>query len=449
MAGTDLSSVIGLPPRDAVAWFESKGLHVSSSWREIWQEAQAKAFTVAGMTRLDLLQDVREALSTALREGKTERWFAETLLPVLQAKGWTGKRRIIDHVTGEVLERGMKLSSRLALIYHQNIQTAYMAGRYRQMFANVDERPYWQYIAIMDSRTRPSHAALHGKVFRYDDPFWKTHYPPNGWRCRCRVRALSKFRIRQEGLVVESSDGHMIRQEVVFNPKSENPVVREVWGYQEKPGGRVFWTDAGFSYNPGSAAFGLDMELARKLDQVRNLTLYTEVVQAMNNAPARQAAFAQHITEMLTTKQKTGRAIVVGLVQVEVIAAAQAAGLNPARIAIMTDEKVIHMDREVHKKDEKTLNLEQYQSLARNFANPEAVYWDRAHDNALYVFADPDPEWCVIMPLDMPLKDKKAIKRHGRLDGLATVYRWPRVEVTKNIKNKNLTLILEASKDRN
>jgi uncharacterized protein with gpF-like domain len=33
----------------------------------------------------------------------------------------------------------------------------------------------------MDGRTRPMHAAWHNTVLPFDHPFWKTHYPPNGW----------------------------------------------------------------------------------------------------------------------------------------------------------------------------------------------------------------------------------------------------------------------------
>ncbi|URL07494.1 hypothetical protein L4F92_05200 [Avibacterium sp. 21-595] len=35
---------------------------------------------------------------------------------------------------------------------------------------NVDSRPYWQYSAVNDDRTRPSHSAMNGLVYAYDDP---------------------------------------------------------------------------------------------------------------------------------------------------------------------------------------------------------------------------------------------------------------------------------------
>src|SRR5690625_6100252 len=66
----------------------------------------------------------------------------------------------------------------------------------------------------MDSRTRPSHAALHEKVFPHDDPIWEHIYPPNGFNCRCRVRTLSEDRLKEEGLSADSSKGQL-RQEMV------------------------------------------------------------------------------------------------------------------------------------------------------------------------------------------------------------------------------------------
>ena len=45
------------------------------------------------------------------------------------------------------------------------MQTAYAAGRYKKMQAVKKSRPYWQYMAIMDRRVRPSHAILNGMVY--------------------------------------------------------------------------------------------------------------------------------------------------------------------------------------------------------------------------------------------------------------------------------------------
>jgi hypothetical protein len=38
---------------------------------------------------------------------------------------------------------------------------------------------------------RPLHQKWHGTVLRHDDPWWKTHFPMNGWGCKCGVRARS------------------------------------------------------------------------------------------------------------------------------------------------------------------------------------------------------------------------------------------------------------------
>ncbi|WP_237043784.1 phage minor head protein [Pseudomonas aeruginosa] len=70
------------------------------------------------------------------------------------------------------------------------MQSAYMAGRYAAAYEARETHPYWMYVAVMDGVTRPSHAALHGKVFRWDDPIWQHITPPmattagdDGGRC--------------------------------------------------------------------------------------------------------------------------------------------------------------------------------------------------------------------------------------------------------------------------
>jgi hypothetical protein len=39
---------------------------------------------------------------------------------------------------------------------------------------------------------RDTHGAWHNLTLPVDDPWWQTHYPPNGWRCRCRVVSLTQ-----------------------------------------------------------------------------------------------------------------------------------------------------------------------------------------------------------------------------------------------------------------
>ena len=71
MPKVDLAYCMTLPPKEAVAYLTSKGYTISWDWEEVWQDAHAKAFTVAKATRLDILQDIRDAVEKALKEGKT------------------------------------------------------------------------------------------------------------------------------------------------------------------------------------------------------------------------------------------------------------------------------------------------------------------------------------------------------------------------------------------
>ncbi|MCY3689872.1 MAG: phage minor head protein [Gammaproteobacteria bacterium] len=177
----DLGYAFGLPPRRAVAYFKSKGYEFSWNWWETWQAAHARSFTVAKAARMDILADIRSEVQRALDEGITAREFAKSLEPRLKAKGWWGRQVVVDPGGGADL---VQLGSprRLETIYRTNMRVARAQAHYQSMAANAEARPYWQYLTMDDDLVRAAHRPLHGLVFRHDDPFWDTHFPPNGFR---------------------------------------------------------------------------------------------------------------------------------------------------------------------------------------------------------------------------------------------------------------------------
>lgn len=199
MATSSLYGTFKLSPDAAIKWFEKKGLTPSWDWFELWEQAHAKSFTVAKSMSYDILGDIQQATEQALKQGLTKRQYRQLLEKKLKAKGWWGKQTVINPKTGKPQVVQLGSPWRLNTIYRTNMQSAMMAGRWKRFYENKRNRPYLQYIAVMDAATRHSHAELHGKIFHIDDPIWNTIYPPNGFNCRCRVRALTEKQAAQRG----------------------------------------------------------------------------------------------------------------------------------------------------------------------------------------------------------------------------------------------------------
>lgn len=185
-----------MPFPEAIEYFRDKVPLTPEQFKRLEDEYKSKAFTVSGITALDVLNDIMKELLKALEEGLTAAEFRERVNRALEARGWEGLSRY-----------------RADNIFRTNIQTAFSVGRYRQMTDPeiVSRRPYWMYDAVNDRRTRPAHAALDGMVFPADHPFWDTWYPPNGYRCRCSVSSLSERDIQRRGLKVSDSIPEMVQ----------------------------------------------------------------------------------------------------------------------------------------------------------------------------------------------------------------------------------------------
>uniref|UniRef100_UPI0039A71682 phage minor head protein n=1 Tax=Ornithobacterium rhinotracheale TaxID=28251 RepID=UPI0039A71682 len=66
-------------------------------------------------------------------------------------------------------------------------QAGYHAANWDEYQNNKELYPNLKYKTQGDSRVREPHRLLNGIIAPIDSDFWKVHYPPNGWRCRCYV----------------------------------------------------------------------------------------------------------------------------------------------------------------------------------------------------------------------------------------------------------------------
>ena len=152
----------------------------------MWNEAHSRSFMVAGAASQALVGDFRAAVARAIETGSTLADFRKAFDGIVEKHGWS-----YNGTPGW----------RSQIIYETNLSMAYSAGRYAQMIEpdTLQVFPYWQYQHTSSARPRPKHLAWVGTTLPHDDPWWATHYPPNGWRCRCSVRPVSAAGLARQG----------------------------------------------------------------------------------------------------------------------------------------------------------------------------------------------------------------------------------------------------------
>lgn len=76
--------------------------------------------------------------------------------------------------------------------YDTSLLTAESAANYQRLIKKANLFPYWKYVTAGDEKVREEHRKLNGVTLYWDDSRWDKIYPPNGWKCRCRVVPLMK-----------------------------------------------------------------------------------------------------------------------------------------------------------------------------------------------------------------------------------------------------------------
>jgi hypothetical protein len=221
-----------LPFQEAIDFLKNKVNLPTKRYDDVMRQGQVRGFTVAGVTRDDMLSDFMAALLKARSEGTGFNEFRKDFDTIVDRTGWTFNAK------GDSEEE--RRDWRARIIYTTNMRTSYMAGRWAQLTDPdvLKYRPYLQYVHSGALHPRLQHLAWDGLVLAANDPAWKIMYPPNGWGCGCDVKALSKRDLSRLGKDGPDSAPDLNPYESV-DPRT---------GYPEL---RYLGIDRGWDYNVG------------------------------------------------------------------------------------------------------------------------------------------------------------------------------------------------------
>lgn len=300
-----------IPFEEAIAQFRQKLQIPTEEWRDMQGAIHAKAFTIAGATQTALLNDFYQAVDKTIAAGDTLADFRKQFDSIVAKHGWSYKGK-----------RGWRTN----VIYQNNKNTARAAGRWDQQQRTKKTRPYLLYTTAQDARVRPDHQRWHYILLPIDHPFWVTHYPPNGWNCRCQVISLSQRDIDRQGLKI--TDPSAVDLSKI---KTTDTVTGEV--LEKFPG-----VDLGWDYNPGIAWIAPDVALGRELVKLPP-TARKPAIQAFNSKMLDQEpAYKEWLTQVVADPTSTitkGARVAVGHMPEEAIVSLYMASLTPASTAIM------------------------------------------------------------------------------------------------------------------
>jgi hypothetical protein len=156
-----------------------------------------------------------------------------------------------------------------------------------------DLHPYLMYRIGPSVRHREDHQSWDGLILPKDDPWWDSHFPPNGWGCKCYTRAVTEARKKQyeeNGIPtaprLDGTGGGNVPAKTQAPPVKYKTYFNERKGTVEQvPEG----VDPAFNWNQGKAARDAGAKAALESAQAKNIeimstTMSEEQIAKLNDA---------------------------------------------------------------------------------------------------------------------------------------------------------------------
>lgn len=205
---------------EQIAFLRQKRAKPTRAWTDAMQGDHDRAFVVAGVTDMAMLEEFQAAIIEGAQTYDSEA-FAGEFDRLVEKYGWSynGGREW-----------------RIRTIFETNIRTSYMAGRLKQMRDPdvVKLMPYWEYRHAetrVPMSPRPQHLSWDGMILMWDDPWWDTHFPPNDWACSCGVQTLSRGQLRAMGKDGPDTAPQIVRRTYRHQASGEEVKLPEGIGY--------------------------------------------------------------------------------------------------------------------------------------------------------------------------------------------------------------------------
>lgn len=373
-----------LPFAEQINYFRAKLNLPTQSYADIYGAEHDAAFVIAGMTRMDMLADMRAAVEQAIAEGTTLETFRAAFDDLVARTGWqyNGGR-----------------DWRTSVIYNTNLYSSYQAGRYEQMQEMKHLRPYWEYRHRDGQKyPRPEHQAWDGLVLHCDDPWWQTHYPINAYGCKCTVFAHSKRSLERNGLTIGKAPPVEMHTQLI-GKNSANPRIVAV------PKG----IDPGFDRIPGKDRDSMMQRFMDKATAVPPELGSNAVAETLKHDAVRRLLNSE-VADMVDTvvREKKARGVnkSVGVIPTDVIKALQARNVAPSTAVItLRDRDLLHALRD---DKHQPLPVDFWRNIADHLAAPEAVLLmkDETPPVLLYIYDLGGDKGKVALKMDYSLEVK-------------------------------------------
>ena len=147
-------------PGAAIAFWQSRAAMMRADAATLEEGARWRAFFVTGLAQQSMVQDVKDALGAALESGETFRDFKARIADVVAAQNWQGDR--------------------IETIFRNNMQTAYMAGRWTKAQSSIKARPYGMYMTGATTTCAPTMRCCTARSIPWIIPFGTATPRPTG-----------------------------------------------------------------------------------------------------------------------------------------------------------------------------------------------------------------------------------------------------------------------------